>query len=82
MSLGKMLKQLEGQVVCYSILLIRDWDPRKRSTEQLNDWLHGWCHVQGFGFNNLGCTFKRLAMLTWYRMHLTRWDKTVHRILE
>uniref|UniRef100_A0A8C2YG81 Tensin 3 n=1 Tax=Coturnix japonica TaxID=93934 RepID=A0A8C2YG81_COTJA len=30
------------QVVLSLVLAFRDWDPGKRRTDQLNDWLHGW----------------------------------------
>lgn len=27
----------------------------------MNDWLHGWCHDQGFGLCDLGQAFKGLG---------------------
>lgn len=59
-SLRNTLKGSGAQVAFCSVLLAGDWDVGRRRTEQLNEWLCGWCHVQGFGFHHLGCTFKLL----------------------
>ena len=60
MSLGKMLKGPGAQVLFSSVLPVEDWDLGRRRKDQYNEWLCGWCHVQGFGFHHLGCTFKLL----------------------
>lgn len=48
------------KVVFSSVLLIGIWDPerRKRSGE-INDWLSGWHHDQGFECSDLGQAFER-----------------------
>lgn len=49
-SLKRTLKRLRAQIV-FSFFLAGVWDPeRRRRTDQVNDWLHGCCHDQGFGF--------------------------------
>lgn len=45
--------------------------------EQLNDWLHGWCHSKGYGFRDLGCTFDKPQILTWDGTQLTRRGKNI-----
>lgn len=72
MFLEKMLKGSGAQVV-FSVLPVGDWDPRRRRhTDQVNDWLRSWCHVQGFGFCDLRCDFERLDMVTYDGVHLTK----------
>ena len=75
MFLGKMLKGSGAQVVFSSVLSVGDWDPRRRRhTDQVNDWLRSWCHVQGFGFCDLRRAFERLDMLTLDGEHPTKRD--------
>lgn len=74
----KVFKGWGAQVVFSSILPVAEWDPkRRRVTDQVNDWLHGWCHAQDFGFHGLGHTFEKLGMLTPDGAYHTRWDKSV-----
>jgi len=61
----KMLKGSGAQVVFFLLLPAGDWDPgRRRRKDQLNDWLHGLCHAKGYGFYDLGHTFKKPEVLT------------------
>lgn len=64
MSLGKILKGLGAQVEFSLTLLAGDWDPRRRGTNRLNEWLHGWCRSQDFGYYDLGHNFDRTGTLT------------------
>lgn len=52
---------LGAQIVFSSILLVGDWDPRRRWRDEVNDWLWGLCHAQGFRFYSLGHIFERLG---------------------
>ena len=76
-SLGKMLKGSEAQVVFSSVLSVGDWNPRRRQRmHQVNEYLCNWCHVQGFGFHDLGNSFERLNMLTRDGVHLNKMGKS------
>lgn len=78
MSLGKMLKGSGAQVLFFLILPAGDWDPQRRQhMDNLNGWLHSWCHDQGFGFYDLRCVFERLDMLLQDGTHLIKWGKSV-----
>lgn len=67
-----------AQAVFSYILPLGNWDPgRRRRTEQVNVWLCGWCHTQGFGFSDLGHTLDRPGMLTSDGPRLAEWDKAV-----
>lgn len=45
--------------------------------DQLNDWLCGWCHTEGFGYCDLGPSLKRPHVLMLDGMELTRGVKNV-----
>lgn len=61
-----------GLQVISSDLPVRNWDPgRSKRIDQLNDWLHVWCHTERYGFDNLGHFFDKLGMLTWDGTQLT-----------
>lgn len=63
-SLGRTLEVPGAQAVFSSVPPVSCWDPgRRRRLGQVNDWLHGWCHDQGFGLCDLGQAFKGLG--TW-----------------
>jgi len=74
-SLGNMLKGSGVQVVFSSVLPAGNWDPGRRRTDQLNEWLCEWCHTKGYGFYDLGCTFAKPGMLTWDGTQVTRWAR-------
>lgn len=45
--------------------------------DQVNDWPHSWCHVQGFRFYDLRHAFERPGMLTQDGAHLMKWGKSI-----
>jgi len=72
-----MLKGLGAQVFS-SIHPIREGGARKRrKIEQVNDWMHSWCHAQGLGFYSLGHTFEKPGLLTVDGAQMTKWGKSV-----
>lgn len=64
MSLGTILKGFGPQVVFSSILPVRERGLRKRPVEQVNGWLHSWCHAQGLSLCSLGSTLEKLVLFT------------------
>ena len=78
MSLGKILKGLGVEVVFSSVLPVGDWDMgRRRRTDQLNEWLCGWCHTEGYGFCDLQHTFNKPGMLMRDGTQVTMRDKNI-----
>lgn len=79
--LGICWRDQEGKdAVFSSILPAGDWDlGRRRKASQSNEWLHGWCHTQGFGFYDLRHTFGKLGTLTLDGSQLTIRGKNIPR---
>lgn len=78
MSLGKILKEWGAQVVFSFGLPVGDWNPgRRRQMGQVNAWLRGWCHAQGFGFCDTGCIFEGPGVMMLDGAQLSRWGKSV-----
>lgn len=62
----------------FSILPVGVWDQgRRRRTDQLNEWLHGWYCANNFGYYHLGYAFSRLGMLMLGGIQLTRKAKDI-----
>jgi len=65
-----------------SVLPVGDWDlSRRRTTDQLNDWLHECCPAQGYGFHGLDSTFDDPGVSVWDRMQRTRGKDILERKL-
>lgn len=76
MSLGKILKGWGAQVAFSFGLPVGD-SGKRRQMGQVNAWLRGWCHAQGFGFCDIGCIFEGLGVLMLDGAQLSRWGKSV-----
>ena len=57
-----------------SVFPMGNWDPeRRRRTGPVNDWLRGWCLVQGFGYFDLGQAFEKMGMWAADGLQLSKW---------
>jgi len=53
------------------------WDPERRRTRQVNDWLRGWCLDQSFGYFDLTQAFEKLDMWAPDGLQLSKWGISV-----
>lgn len=74
MSLEAMLKGSGAQVVFSSILPVRGrrLGRRRRTEQEVNAWLCGWCHAKGFGFYDPSSTFEEAGLLGADGIYLTQ----------
>ena len=50
---------------------------RNRKTQQINTWLHDWCHQQNLGFFDHGLIYTTLGLLATDRVHLSQRGKGI-----
>ena len=77
-ALGVQVKSIGAQVIFSSILPVRGKGAaRNRCRMQINFWLRGWCHREGFGFYDNGTFFDDYSLLGRDGIHLSRRGKGI-----
>ncbi|CAM5099962.1 unnamed protein product [Natator depressus] len=72
------MKELGVQVLFSSILLVKGRGPsRDRCILEVNAWLQGWCHQEGFSFLDHGMLFQEEGLLSRDGVHRLRKGKSI-----